>query len=327
MFSMRRTALLIALVLAVEACGSAGSGDTTTSQASASTVVETTTTLNTTTTQSDGFPVSVTDGNGEVTIESEPQSIVSLSSTATEMLFAVDAGDQVAAVDEFSVYPEDAPITDLSGFTPDLESILEYEPDLVVISYDPAGELVSGLSAVGVPSLLLGTASSLDDSYAQIEVLGAATGHIGESADVVSQMQIGIDNILAATTVPPGLSFYHEVSSDLYSASSASFIGQVYALLGMENIADEADPDGFGFPQLSSEHVVSADPDLIFLADTGFGVTVESLADRPGWAEMTAVQNGSIAALDEYLASNWGPRVVELLQSIADAVTELVPAE
>ena len=322
---MRRTALLVALVLAVGACSTAGSGDTTTSQASATTVVDTTTTLNTTTTQSDGFPVSVTDGSGEVTIESEPQSIVSLSSTATEMLFAIDAGDQVVAVDEFSVYPEEAPVTDLSGFTPDLEAILEYEPDLVVISYDP-GELVSGLSAVGVPTLLLSTAGSLDDSYAQIEALGAATGHVGEAAEVVSQMQVDIDRVLAATTVPPGLSFYHEVDSTLYSASSASFIGQVYALLGMENIADEADPDGLGFPQLASEYVVSADPDLIFLADSSMGVTPESLADRPGWADMTAVQGGVVTVLDEYLASNWGPRVVELLQSIADAVTEMVPA-
>jgi iron complex transport system substrate-binding protein len=320
---MRRTALLVALVVAVGACSTAGSGDTTTSQASATTV--TTTTLNTTTTQSDGFPVSVTDGNGEVTIESQPQSIVSLSSTATEMLFAVDAGDQVVAVDEFSVYPEEAPITDLSGFTPDLEAILEYEPDLVVISYDP-GELVSGLSAVGVPTLLLSTAGSLDDSYAQIEILGAATGHVGEAAEVVSRMQVDIDSILAATTVPPDLSFYHEVDSTLFSASSASFIGQVYALLGMENIADEADPDEFGFPQLASEYVVSSDPDLIFLADSSMGVTPESLGDRPGWAEMAAVQGGAVTVLDEYLASNWGPRVVELLQSIADAVTEMVPA-
>jgi len=322
---MRRTALLIALVLAAGACSPAESGDTTTSQASSTTVVDTTTTPpETTTTVSDGFPVTVAAANGEVTIGSEPQSIVSLSSTATEMLFAIDAGDLVVAVDEFSVYPEEAPITDLSGFTPDLEAILEYEPDLVVVSFDP-GELVSGLSAVGVTSLLLPTATSLDDSYAQIEVLGAATGHIGEAAEVVIEMQVGIDEILAATTVPPGLSFYHEVDPTLYSASSAGFLGQIYALLGMENIADEADPDGLGFPQLASEYVVSSDPDLIFLADSSMGVTPESLADRPGWAEMTAVQGGAIAALDEYLASNWGPRVVELLQSIADAVTELVP--
>jgi len=323
---MRRTALLIALVLAAGACSPAESGETTASQASSTTVVDTTTTsLETTTTVSDGFPVSVTDANGEVTIEGEPQSIVSLSSTATEMLFAIDAGDQVVAVDEFSVYPEEAPITELSGFTPDLEAILEYEPDLVVISYDP-GELVSGLSAVGVVSLLLPTALSLDDSYSQLEVLGASNGHVGEAAEVISDMQVGIDEILAATTVPADVSFYHEVDNTLYSASSASFLGQIYALLGMVNIADEADPDGFGFPQLASEYVVSADPDLIFLADASMGVTPESLAERPGWAEMTAVQGGAITVLDEYLASNWGPRVVELLQSIADAVMGLVPA-
>lgn len=323
---MRRTALLIALVLAAGACSPAESGETTTSQASSTTVVDaTTTTPETTTTVSDGFPVTVTDANGEVTIESEPQNIVSLSSTATEMLFAIDAGDQVVAVDEFSVYPEEAPITELSGFTPDLEAILDYEPDLVVISYDP-GELVSGLSAVGVTSLLLPTAASLDDSYDQLEVLGAATGHVGEAAETVSAMQIGIDEILEATSVPPDISFYHEVDTTLFSASSSSFLGQIYALLGMENIADEADPDGFGFPQLGSEYVVSSDPDLIFLADSSMGVTPESLAERPGWAEMTAVQGSAVAVLDEYLASNWGPRVVELLQSIADAVTELVPA-
>ena len=177
-----------------------------------------------------------------------------------------------------------------------------------------------------VPTLLLGTAASLDDSYAQLETLGAATGHIGEAAEVVSEMQVGIDDILAATSIPPGTSFYHEVDPTFYSASSSSFLGQVYALLGMENIADEADPDGFGFPQLASEYIVSADPDLIFLADSSMGVTPESLSERPGWAEMTAVQSGAVAVLDEYLASNWGPRVVELLQSIADAATELIPA-
>lgn len=324
---MRRTSLLIALLLALAGCSPGEGGGTTTSGPTDTSLPATTTSApaETTTTASDGFPVTVADGNGEVTIVDQPQTIVSLSSTATEMLFAIGAGDQVVAVDEFSVYPEEAPVTDLSGFTPNIEAILEYEPDLVVISFDP-GELVTGLSAVGVPSLLLGTAASLDDSYAQLETLGAATGHIGEAAEVVTQMQVGIDAVLASADVPQGTSFYHEVDPTLFSASSSSFIGQIYVLLGMENIADAADPEGTGFPQLAAEYVVSADPDLIFLADTSMGVTPESLDERPGWAEMTAVQGGAIAVLDEDLASNWGPRVVELLQSIADAATELVPA-
>jgi iron complex transport system substrate-binding protein len=240
------------------------------------------------------------------------------------MLFAVGAGDQVVAVDEYSTYPAQAPITDLSGFTPNLEAIVGFEPDLVVISFDP-GEVESGLEAVGIPSLLLTTALSLDDSYAQLEVIGAASGHLAESAAVVLEMQSEIEEIVASAAVPEGISFYHEVDATLYSASSMSFIGQVYALLGMENIADAADTDGIGFPQLASEYVVNEDPDLIFLADVDFGVTPESLAERPGWDEMTAVQNGAIVELAADLASNWGPRVVELLQTIANAVTELEP--
>ena len=240
------------------------------------------------------------------------------------MLFAIGAGEQVVAVDEFSTYPPEAPITDLSGFTPNIEAIVGYDPDLVVISFDP-GELVSGLQAVGVPTLLLPTALSLDDSYAQLEVLGAATGHVGEAAEVVAQMQADIDEIVATTSIPAGVTFYHEVDETLFSASSSSFIGQIYGLLGLTNIADEADTTGSGFPQLSSEYIVSQDPDMIYLADVDFGVTPESLSERPGWAEMTAVQNGAIVPLDSYLASNWGPRVVELLETIATSVT-VVPS-
>lgn len=323
---MRRIALLSALLLAVAACGSSQDLTTTTGGMPATSVAEATTTTFTveTTTENSAFPVTVSDVNGPVVIEARPERIVSLSSTATEMLFAVGAGDQVVAVDEYSTYPAQAPITDLSGFTPNLEAIVGFEPDLVVISFDP-GEVESGLEAVGIPSLMLTTALSLDDSYAQLEVIGAASGHPAESAAVVLEMQSEIEEIVTSAAVPEGISFYHEVDATLYSASSMSFIGQVYALLGMENIADAADTDGIGFPQLASEYVVNEDPDLIFLADVDFGVTPESLAERPGWDEMTAVQNGAIVELAADLASNWGPRVVELLQTIANAVTELEP--
>jgi len=324
---MRRMTLFAALLLTVAACGSTGqSTSTTASSGETSTSLEVTTTAvpATTITESSGFPVTVSDANGEVVIDARPERIVSLSSTGTEMLFAVGAGDQVVAVDEFSTYPDEAPITDLSGFTPNLEAIVGYEPDLVVISFDP-GELQSGLDAVGVPSLLLTTALSLDDVYAQLEVIGAATGHLPEAAEVVLGMQADIDEIVSTTSVPEGISFYHEVDETLYSAASSSFLGQIYALLGMENIADAADPDGIGFPQLASEYVVSQDPDLIILADVDFGVTPESLTDRPGWDAMTAVVNGAIVELDADLASNWGPRIVILLQTVADAVMEMEP--
>lgn len=307
---MRRFLPAVTLALLAAACGG-------------STVPTTTTTVATTSTVTlAGFPVTVTAANGEVTMASRPDRVVSLSSTATEMLFAIGAGPQVAAVDEYSVYPPEAPVTDLSGFTPNLEAIVAHQPDLVVISYDP-GELIAGLEAAGIPTLLLPTAGSLDDSYAQIEVLGAATGNLGEAASVVAGMQTEIASIVAESDLPPGITIYHEVDPTLYAASSASFIGQVYSLLGLVNIADDADPDGFGFPQLSAEYVVAADPDVIFLADASMGVTAETLAERPGWDGIAAVRTGSVVVVDEYLASNWGPRVVELLRLVAGAVAAL----
>ncbi len=325
---MRRIMLILTL-LAIVACSAEGGSTTTTGEVATTTVASDPTTTaepDPTTTAADaGFPVEVSDASGAVTIEAMPESIVSLSSTGTEMLFAIGAGEQVVAVDEFSTYPTEAPITDLSGFTPNIEAIVGYEPDLVVISFDP-GELVSGLEAVGVPTLLLPTALSLDDSYTQLEVLGSATGHVGEAAEAVAQMQADIDEIVATTSIPAGVTFYHEVDATLFSASSNSFLGQIYGLLGLTNIADEADTDGTGFPQLASEYIVSQDPDIIYLADVDFGVTPESLSERPGWAEMSAVQNDAIVPLEAYLASNWGPRVVELLGLIAESVTGIVSA-
>lgn len=329
---MTRIALLVGLLLAVGACSPAEQAGTTTTPAPAeptTSIADTTTTTSadsTTTTEGPAdFPVTVADDLREVTVEERPEAIVSLSSTATEMLFAIGAGEQVVAVDEFSTYPPEAPITDLSGFTPNVEAILGYEPDLVVISFDPA-DLQSSLDAVGVPSIVLHTATSLNDSYRQLEVLGAATGHVAEAAMMVAMMQADIDAIVSGAGSVEGLSFFHEVDETLFAASSTSFLGQVYAMFGLENIADGVeDEGGRGFPQLSSEYIVAEDPDLIFLADADFGVTPESLAERPGWDGMKAVQDGAIIEVDTYLSSNWGPRVVEFVQLVADALSQYAP--
>jgi len=209
MFHMRRTALAIGLLLALAACAPSGGVDLSADLTAAGTA-ESTVTAETTL----SFPVTVQDSGGAVTIESRPERIVSLSSTATEMLFAIGAGDQVVAVDEYSTYPAEAPVTDLSGFSPNMEAIIGFEPDLVFLSYDP-GDLQAGLAAVGIPSLRYTTALSLDDSYDQIEAIGAVTGHIGEAAEVVSAMQSDIDRIVAFATVPEEISFYHEEDETL----------------------------------------------------------------------------------------------------------------
>ncbi|MFQ5522969.1 MAG: ABC transporter substrate-binding protein [Acidimicrobiia bacterium] len=329
---MRITALLAALVLALAACGTAEVSTTTDAPATVTTdavVAATTTTLEATTTTLGEFPVTVEAGNGPVTIEERPNAVISLSPTATEMLFAIGAGEQVIAVDDQSNYPAEAPVTDLSGFTPNLEAILAFEPDLVVISFDPGDPPLSeGLAAAGIPTLLLGAATTLDDFYRQIEILGTATGNSGGAEALNEQVQADIAAIVGEVAgIAEGITYYHELSSDLYSATSNTFIGQVYGLLGLVNIADAADEDGYGFPQLTPEYVVAADPDIIFLADASYGVTVDSLRERPGWEGMRALESGSVVPLDADVASRWGPRIVEFLEVVAEAVEKYLAAD
>jgi iron complex transport system substrate-binding protein len=269
------------------------------------------------------FPVEVEAANGTVTIEAQPERIVSLSPTATEMLYAIDAGDQVAAVDSFSTYPDDAPVTDLQGFEPNVEAVTTYEPDLVVLAFD-ANDVVAGLERLDIPVLELPAAATLDDSYDQITQLGEATGHPDEAAELVDDMRADIDELTeqaadASERAEP-LTYYHELDSQLHTATSQTFIGEIYSLAGLENVADAAD-DGSGYPQVSAELLIDADPDLIFLADEEAGIGADDVAARPGWDQIAAVRNGDIVELDPDVTSRWGPRVVDFLRTAVEATT------
>ena len=250
----------------------------------------------------------------------QPRRIVSLSPTATELLFAVGAGGQVVAVDSNSNHPADAPRTDLSAYQPNLEAIAGYKPDLVVYSDDP-GELKAGLEKLGIPALQQPAAKRLDDTYAQIDQLGKATGHPAEAGRLTETMRAEIQKITGGPRPKRPLAYYHELDKNLYSATSKTFIGQLYGQLGLENIADAADKDGSGYPQLSAEYVVKADPDLIFLADTKCcGQTARTVAARDGWDQVRAVKAGAVVELDDDVASRWGPRIVDFLRLISAKV-------
>jgi iron complex transport system substrate-binding protein len=112
---------------------------------------------------------------------------------------------------------------------------------------------------------------------------------------------------------------YHELSPDYYTATSKTFIGGIYKLLGLRNVADAADSSGSGgYPQLSAEYILSANPGLIVLADTRCcGQSVASVSSRAGWSNIAAVRTHSVVAVDDSVASRWGPRVVQFVQTIA----------
>jgi iron complex transport system substrate-binding protein len=268
------------------------------------------------------FPVTVEADNGSVTIEEKPEAIVSLSATATESLFAIGAGEQVLAVDDQSNFPAEAPVTDLSGFEPNVEAIAGYEPDLVIAAYDPGG-LVDGLEKLDIPVLLQDAAPNLNAAYEQIGTLGVATGNVESAESVVTSMQIEIEQLVASVPGAAGATVYHELGPDFFSATSETFIGSVYELFGLVNIADAADgaTDAGGYPQLTGEYIVSESPAVIVLADTKCcEQTAETVSKRPGWAQIEAVANGNIVEADDDIASRWGPRTVEFVELIAHSL-------
>jgi iron complex transport system substrate-binding protein len=296
--------VLLALLLTLAACGGDDAATAGSAGSSAPAAAD--------------FPVTVTGDAGDVTLEARPETIVSMSATATEMLFAMGAGDQVEAVDSTSDFPAEAPVTDLTSFTPNAEAIAAYSPDLVVLSDDLNG-IVDALEALAVPTLLLGAADTLEDGYAQMETLGAATGHAEEAADVVADVQDRID--AAVESVPAearGLRVYHELDPSFFSATSDTFIGDVYTSFGLENIADGAADTAGGYPQLSAEYVVGQAPGLVVLADTVCcGESAATLAQRPAFDTVPAVRDGRVLEADDDIASRWGPRVADFAESVA----------
>jgi iron complex transport system substrate-binding protein len=244
-----------------------------------------------------------------------PHRIVSLSPTATESLFAIGAGSQVVAVDDQSDYPKRAPRTSLSGYTPNVEAIAGYRPDLVVLSGD-ANDVVGGLRKLGIRVLLQPAAQTLSEAYAQISQLGAVTAHKRSAAALVRRMRKSITN--AVKSVPKRhLSVYHELDPTYYSATSKTFIGRIYKLFGLRNIADAADSSGSHYPQLSGEYIVSANPGLIVLADTRCcGQSAATVAGRAGWSGLAAIRNHRVIGIDDSVASRWGPRIVEFVRAV-----------
>jgi iron complex transport system substrate-binding protein len=270
-----------------------------------------------------GFPLTVTTAGGKTHLTTRPDAIVSLSPTATEMLYAIGAGSQVKAVDVNSDYPAIAPITKLSGFQPNAEAIAGYKPDLVIISNNVDG-IAAKLTALSIPVLTLPAAASLPDVYKQFTELGAATGHVTQAKSEDKKLAAAVASIVAAEPKrAKPLTYFYELSANpYYSVTDSTFVGSVLSLLGMKSIADAAAGAAAagGYPELSPEYILKANPDYILLADTGSangGQDAATVTARSGWSVVTAVKDKHILMLNADIASRWGPRIVDLLKTVA----------
>lgn len=252
-----------------------------------------------------------------------PNRIVSLSPSATEDLFAIGAGKVVVAVDDNSNYPKQAPKTKLSSFNPSAEAIAKYKPDLVVIqsTATKAAFIVNQLRSLKIKVYVEKTPADLTGLYKEIMELGDLTGNTSKAKSLVQKIKLARLKSIRSVSGSSGKVF-HELDNTLYSATSATFIGKVYADFGLTNTADAAaKADDGGYPQLQNEYVISANPKYIFLADGQYGESVAKVAARPGWSSIDAIQNNKVIVLPADISSRWGPRIVNFYQAIAHALS------
>jgi iron complex transport system substrate-binding protein len=265
---------------------------------------------------------------------SAPPCVVSLSPTATETLFAIGAGHQVQAVDKDSDFPtKGLPTKRIDSLNPSVEAVVgickttsthpSAKPDLVIISYD-ANQIKEKLTGVGVKVLEQDPPSNVAGALAQIRQLGSLTGHVAQADALATSIKSTIAKDIASIPKHKGktLTGYYELDTTYYSLTSSTFVGSLLKSLGVVNIADAKNTTAdAGYPQLSSEYIVSADPKIIFLADTlCCGVSQSTLAKRPGFAKIAAVAHHEVIGLNDDVASRWGPRLSLLMNELTTAV-------
>ena len=255
-----------------------------------------------------------------------PTRIISLSPSATEILYAIGSGKQVIAVDDLSNYPSQAPITKLSAFNPNVEALLNYKPDLIILNADAtkALEVKAALEKLKVKVFLESAPSSPREAYAEIAALGRATGKLSGAQNVISEMKRRISAAIKAGKTSKKITFFHELDNTLYTATSDTFIGKVYKDFNLVNIADPAaKADSAGYPQLQSEYVIKANPKIVFLADAQYGESLATLTKRAGWNGISAIKNKNVVALPEDIPSRWGPRLADFYEFIANSVSKV----
>lgn len=263
------------------------------------------------------FPVTVSDQEGKpLTLAKQPSAIISFSPGVTEILFAIGAGPQVVAADQFSDYPPEAKALKqrVKYTSPDVESALALNPDLVVMSRAQRTS-VERFRTAGLPVFYTPEPDSLDAIMENVRMWGRLTGHAAEADQVANGMHARIEAVkVKVAPVTEGPRVFYELSDSLVSAGDKTFIGSILTLLKAKNVASGAATD---FPQLTAEAVISRDPQVIFLADaSSAGQSLETLRKRPGWTSISAVKDGKVYPVDPNTGNRPGPRIVLALEEV-----------
>lgn len=266
-------------------------------------------------------PLVVIDQMGrEVVIDGIPQRLISLSPSNTEIAFALGLSERIVGVTEYCNYPPEAQEKELIGgfATPNIERIVELEPDLVLASTIHE-EAVTQFEALGITVLVIESAT-LTELYTSISLMAELTGVSGAGEALIASMQsrIGaVEEQVASIPEAERVKVYYEVYSDpLMSAGKQTFINEIITLAGGINIFADIDES---YPQISAEVVAERQPQVILYPDYHGTAefVLESMVDRPGWSSIPAVADGKVYAASDDAFARPGPRVVEAVEEAA----------
>lgn len=270
--------------------------------------------------------VTLTDGLGRTIAWDQPaERIVSLAPSATEILFAVGAGDQVVGRDSFSNYPESvSELQDVGGSMGEysFETIASLNPDLVMLTEINTPEQVKALEDLGLNVYYLKNFVELDGLYPMLRTVGQLTGHDNEAAELITTLKARVakvEDIISLSQDKP-LVFYELDGSDAakpWTSGPNTFMDQLIQMAGGVNVGSSMTD---AWAQISLEELLVQDPDIILLGDAAYGMTAEQVATRAGWESLSAVKNNSIYAFNDDMASRPGPRMVDGLEELAKLI-------
>ena len=285
--------------------------------------------------EASGSAITVTDMTGrEITLDEPATRVVALSAADCEFLYVVGAGDTLVGRGEYCDYP--AEVLDVpsvqSGYDTNIEQIIALEPQVLLMStMAQTEEQVAALEEAGI-KVVVSDAQDIEGVYTALEMIGTLMGKENEAEQVITTMKVRFQE-LSGSTSTQGKTVYFEVSPleyGLWTAGKGTFMNEIAEMLGMKNVFDDVE----GWAEISEEQVLERNPDYIVTITMYFGegpTPEEEIMARPGWENVTAVQNGTILNLQNNELSRPTPRLTDgalMLHNfvVEHPIEELAPA-
>lgn len=269
------------------------------------------------------FPVTLKDAVGnEITFEEAPKTIVSMMPSNTEILFALGLNEEIVGVNDYDNYPEEALEKEkIGGMEFNVEKIVSMQPDVVFAHESGLSTGEEGLQQIrdaGVQVFVVKNATNFEETYSTIEQIGQATGKTAEATTIIEDMKAKVADVIEKTGKVENKKRVFIETSDapsIYAPGKNTFMQEILDMIGAENVVTEED-----WVMISPEEIVNQNPDVIIVMYSYVPDIIESVKNRDGFGDITAVKEDQVIQVDENLTSRTGPRLALGLEEVAKAV-------